>query len=203
MNHQENLLNFKPGQLADIRSISQRALANYWADLSGARPFPGFDEFDPGPRLHDPNQLNVWRVEGLGRNLAFRAVSQGSFVAEALKGSFTGKTLAEVTPPMLLSPFAGGSNECVRSGCGVYMTLRTFDAAGHAVDLERLLLPFGDDGQVQYIVASLQLVSVTGTFARRTIAKSFEQSCTVRQALCLSRKAGAAATGVTRGSSAR
>ena len=53
------------------------------------------------------------------------------------------------------------------------MILRTADGAGHSVDLERLLLPFGDDGQVNQIVASLQLISLEGAAERRKIVNNF------------------------------
>jgi hypothetical protein len=38
----------------------------------------------------------------------------------------------------------------------------TFDAKGHRVDCERLLLPPGEGSTVQQIVASLQLISIKG-----------------------------------------
>lgn len=51
--------------------------------------------------------------------------------------------------------------------------LRTCDGAGSAVDLERLLLPFGTRGRVRVIVASLQLVSLEGKVERRKAVESF------------------------------
>jgi hypothetical protein len=43
--------------------------------------------------------------------------------------------------------------------------------------LERLLLPFGKDGQVQVILASLQLISLQGTVKRRKVVGHFEEQC--------------------------
>ena len=58
--------------------------------------------------------------------------------------------------------------------------LRTRGGAGFSIELERLLLPFGKNGRVKIIVASLQLVSLEGTVERGKVAKDFEaQSETV------------------------
>ena len=46
-----------------------------------------------------------------------------------------------------------------------------------AVNLERLLLPFGKDGRVQVILASLQLISLQGTVNRRSVVGHFEVQC--------------------------
>jgi hypothetical protein len=40
--------------------------------------------------------------------------------------------------------------------------------------LERLLLPFGKDGRVHQILASLQLISLEGTVERDKVVGSFE-----------------------------
>jgi hypothetical protein len=135
---------------------------------------PSFDQFDPGPKVHDPKQLAVWKVEGSDAELVFRAMYRGSLLDEAFNVGWTGKTLAEVTPPSLQPAIIGASNHCVSSGCAIYTVLRTHDGAGHPIDLERLLLPFGENGRVQLIVASLQLISLKGTVERRNVAESFE-----------------------------
>ena len=169
-------LDFAVGSLSCIKSVSQRGLAAYWDRVSAARPYPSFDEFDPGPRLHDPKQLVVWKVEdGPRRN--FRALSVGGLVREAFNTNWTGKTLEEVTPPLLLLPVMSASQEWADAGCAVYTVLRTEDGSGQFIDFERLLLPFGRANRVEQIVASLQLVSVKGSFERRNVAQNFNARC--------------------------
>ena len=71
-------------------------------------------------------------------------------------------------------------NACMTSANIIYMTIATFDASGHRVDRERLLLPFGRGGRsVTHVLASLQLVSVDGTFQRSTIVQQFEKQAEV------------------------
>src|SRR3954466_2733280 len=167
-------MNFENGIVDGIRSTSQRGLAAYWAKLAFARKgLPAFDQFKPGPRVHDPKHIAVWKVEAAGGELNFRALYRGSFIDEAVRDDWVGKTLAEVAPPTLRVPIIEASAHCASSGCAIYNVLRTYNGAV-PIDLERLLLPFGTDGRVQVIVASLQLVSLEGKFERRKAVESFE-----------------------------
>jgi len=79
-----------------------------------------------------------------------------------------------VTPPSLQSIILSASDQCASTGCAVYTVLRTYDSACFAIDLERLLLPFGKDGRVQQILASLQLISLESTVERDKVVGSFE-----------------------------
>jgi hypothetical protein len=80
----------------------------------------------------------------------------------------------EVVPVPLKSMSVDGANECAASGCAIYTVFSTFDAKGHRVDCERLLLPLGEGSTVQRIVASLQLISVKGEFERKSVLSKFE-----------------------------
>jgi hypothetical protein len=135
---------------------------------------PSFDQFEPGPRIHDPKQLVIWKVEAGPDQIAFRALYRGNLVGEAVNESWIGKTLVEVTPPPLRSAIVSATTHCARTGCAIYTVLRTCDAVGHSIDLERLLLPFGKNGRVSHIVASLQLISLKGVAERRKIVGNFE-----------------------------
>jgi len=172
-------LNFENGTVHGIRSITQRGLAACWARLA-KHGLPSFDQFNPGPHVHDPKQLAVWKVEGGGTQLLFRALYRGRLLDEAFNEGWTGKTLEEVTPASLRSAIIGASSHCVSTGCAIYTVLRTQVSAGYPLDLERLLLPFGEGGRVQIIVASLQLISLEGAVERRSAVENFEaQSDTV------------------------
>jgi hypothetical protein len=166
-------LNFENGTVHSVRSVSQRALAASWA-LLGKQGLPSFDQFDPEPGIHDPKQLVVWKVEVNDGQLVFRALYRGRLLDEAFNDGWAGKTLREITPPSLQPAIIAASDHCVSTGCAVYTVLRTYHGAGSPIELERLLLPFGKNGRVKIIVASLQLTSPKGTVERRTIAKDFE-----------------------------
>jgi len=169
-------LNIENGTVHSIRSISQRGLALAWARLAKAG-LASFERFDPDPRVHDPKQLAVWKVERTGPQTEFRALYRGSLIDEAFNDGWVGKTLTEVTPPSLQSAIISASKKCAATGCAIYSILKTQDGNGFAVNLERLLLPFGRDDQVQVILASLQLISLHGTVSRRDAVKNFEANC--------------------------
>jgi hypothetical protein len=166
-------LNFANGTAHSIRSVSQRALAASWARL-GKEGLPSFDQFNPEPGIHDPKQLVVWKVEVNDAQLVFRALYRGSSLDEAFNDGWAGKTLREVTPPSLQPAIIGASEHCVSTGCAIYTVLRTYGGAGVPIELERLLLPFGKNGRVKIIVASLQLISLEKTVERGKVAKNFE-----------------------------
>jgi hypothetical protein len=166
-------LNFENGTVHSIRSVSQRALAASWARLC-KEGLPSFDQFDPEPGAHDPKQLVAWKVVVNDGQLVFRALYRGRLVDEAFSDGWTGKTLREVTPPSLQPAIIGASEHCVSTGCAVYTVLRTYHGAGFPIELERLLLPFGKNGRVKIIVASLQLTSPERTVERDKVAKDFE-----------------------------
>jgi hypothetical protein len=167
-------LTFRTGSFQDIKSISQRNLALYWNRLQEDLGLPSIDHFHPGSRVHEPKQLVVWAIEDDQEPRRFRALRQGEFVAEASGERWEGKTMDEVTPPNLLPLFSSASNECADRACAIYTILRTQNAQGHVIDLERLLLPFGRQGKVERIVASLQLISPECQPERRSVKKDFE-----------------------------
>lgn len=163
------------GSIHNIRSISQRVLATHWTRIASGNQIPRFGEFDFQSRIHDPNQLAVWHVEQRSGPIVLRALYSGCLLNEPFNADWVGRTLEELTPPSLRSAIVSGSHECVRTGYAIYMVLRTCDGMGYPVDLERLLLPFGRNGQVEQIVASLQLISLEGMADRKTIIHDFEK----------------------------
>ena len=169
-------MQFSCAPIQSVKSISQRALSAYWHRLASGRIFPTIEEFNPGPRLHDPKQLVFWNIEVNNGQRFFRALYQGTNVAEVFNSSWAGKLMEEVAPEALKAFTLDAAHECAESGCAVYTVLTTADANGHGVDCERLLLPLGEGDKAKQIVASLQLISLTGDFARKTVLGSFEKT---------------------------
>src|SRR6266849_7721946 len=168
------MMQFSPASVQSIKSIGQHARPLYWNWLAGGRSLPSIAEFHPEPRLHDPEQLVIWTIEDAFGQRRFRALYQGINVAEVFNSSWAGRTMDEVVPVPLKSFSIDGANECAASGCAIYTVFATFDAKGHRVDCERLLLPLGEGSTVQQIVASLQLISIKGEFERKSVLSKFE-----------------------------
>ena len=164
-------MQFSPASIQSIKSISQRALTLYWNRLARGRSFPSIAEFDPEPRLHDPKQLVIWTIEDAFGQRRFRALYQGTNVAEVFNASWAGRTMDEVVPVPLKSMSIDGTNECAASGCAIYTVFATFDANGHRVDCERLLLPLGEGSTVHQIVAPFRSIRTLGVAGGRASAQ--------------------------------
>jgi hypothetical protein len=180
-------LAFEPRPVQVIKSISQRSLVGYWASLRARHPLPAFNDFAPPARLHDPKQLMFWQVECDGPQRSFRSLHQGSNVGEVLGGGWSaGLRLEQIVPEPLVAFSLAGSHRCAESGLPIYMVISTTDPDGHAIDCERLLLPFGNGAAVQQQVGSLQLISTSGAFDRRTVLDRFRQHASVTLACQIS-----------------
>jgi hypothetical protein len=153
-----------------IKAISQRTLALHWQALHARSGLPRFAHFAPGERAHDPRGLLVWTVDEQNGERAYRHLYGGAYVFEA----FGADANVDSVPQSLREIFTIGLDECVETANIVYMSIATSDPSGHKVECERLLLPFGEHGKVTQIMASLQLVSIAGSFARSTIVRQFE-----------------------------
>jgi hypothetical protein len=165
---------FQPVSMHAIRSSNQRALAEHWSLLSSDRRFPPIEHFNPQAKDHSPEQLILWDVESSGNSRQFRVRRMGLRAREALGSGPIGKTMEELVPPALREISLQGAHECAASGSVIYAVITTI-ANGHQVDCERLLLPFGrDNGTVEHIVASLQLISFQGAVERQEVSRDFE-----------------------------
>jgi hypothetical protein len=175
--------------LQAVKSISQRNLAIHWQTLHARHGLPRFDAFSPGNRAHDPRQLLLWAIDEADGNRSYRPLYGGAYVAEVY-----GPNLRQELSEPLRVIFKAGMDTCTTTANITYMQFATSDAAGHHVTCERLLLPFGrGDSNVTHVLASLQLVSVDGTFERRTIMQHFERQVEVTLCGRILPAAGAAA----------
>jgi len=159
-----------------IKSPSQRALTDYWDRLAAGRRFPAFTELDATTLSHDPKQLVVWSVEGKGPRQKYRALYQGENVSQAFNSDWAGKTMEEVVPMSLRRVTLDAAKQCAGTGSAVYMILSTIGPNGQRVDCHRLLLPFGRNGAVEQILASLQLTIVN---TRRKVVGDFKMQADI------------------------
>src|SRR3954454_23832621 len=172
-------MNFQTASAERIASISQRALLLYWQHLPAGRRYPTVPEFTPSERIHDPQQLVTWQVEHDGPKRVYRAKHHGAHVAEVFGEQWQGRTMDEVVPEFGRRFALHSANACATTGCAVYTIFRTRDPQGRPIDCERLLLPLGREGQVEQLVASLQLISQQGDFRRETVLQAFDANIDV------------------------
>ena len=163
-----------------IMSISQRSLALNWFSMSRERMPPSFRDFSPPERIHDPRQLAFWKVTGEGNDLTFKVLLLGENIREGLGEVLDVGSSMEVLPEPLRAIALAGSQASVRSARPIYMVIGTTDEDGNPVQCERLVLPFSSgSARVDVLVGSLQLVSVAGSFSRRSVLARFKRQASL------------------------
>ena len=172
-------MSFQTATPERIASISQRALLLYWQHLAAGRRYPTVPEFTASERTHDLKQLVTWQLEHDGARRVFRATHHGAHVAEVFGQQWLGRTMDEVVPAFGRAFALHSANACATTGCAVYTIFRACDPQGSPIDCERLLLPLGEGGKVERIVASLQLISLQGDFRRETVLQAFDANISV------------------------
>lgn len=175
-------MQFETLTVNSIKSITQRRLLWYWNELAAGRRFPVFSDFQIDARMHDPKQLLIWSIEHDGGHRKFRSRLHGAMFQEVFRSDWLGKTMDEVVPECLRQYALDTAEECAGSGCAVFSILSTVDAAGHRVDCERLLLPFGSGTEVEQMVGSMQLISLKGDYARGTVLEKYRMTSKVELA---------------------
>ena len=181
-----------------IKSVSQRSLVQHWREIGGGG-LPSFASFAPPANSYDPRQMMCWTIEGDGENRCFRTLQHGKFLTEAFHTDpLPLQQIKAVVPESLQKLAVDGLNECADACAPMYWVISTRDDAGHRVNCERLLLPFGEeDGKPRQIVTSLQLISYDGEFTRATVLAFFAREATVtfKAQISFNRQGAVAATG--------
>lgn len=173
------MMTFRNATAERVNSTSQRALLLYWRRLADGRPYPRITDFSPTGRIHDPKQLVIWQVEHDGPKRRYRALHHGAHVAEAFGEKWAGRTMDEVVPAFGRAFALHSADACALTGHAVYTIFSTRDEQQRTIDCERLLLPLGAGGKVEQIVASLQLISLTGEFRRDSVLVAFDAHISV------------------------
>lgn len=160
-----------------VKSISQRNLVLHWQSLPMTDGLPRFSDFAPSDRAHDPKQLTIWAIDDPAGARSYRQIQTSAFMTEAF-----GKVMLQSIPLSLLPIFKLGIDGCIDSRAVTYMQISAADADGHAINCERLLLPLSENGrEVTHVVASIQLISFTGTIDRNTVVDRFAAQAQITQ----------------------
>jgi hypothetical protein len=176
-----------------VKSISQRNLVLHWQSLPTTNDLPRFSDFAPSDRAHDPKQLTIWAIDGPADARSYRQLQASPFLTEAF-----GKVMLQSIPLSLLPIFKLGIDGCINNRAVTYMQISASDADGHPINCERLLLPFSESGrEVTHVVASIQLISFTGTIDRDTVVARFADQAQVTLFTCIEPRRTVPRTAVT------
>ncbi|CAM5413604.1 PAS domain protein OS=Afipia felis OX=1035 GN=NCTC12722_02537 PE=4 SV=1 [Afipia felis] len=161
----DDTIPFAGATIEVIRAIQQRGLLNRWLSLySPLQRAPPFEEFHleaADPKLTSAVLVIMDIENGRPQIVIGNAGARLDKVYGAAGG---GRELGEYLGPQLARVIMPIYQTCIRRGLPVYTVSQVQDRENRKVDLERLLLPFGDGKRITHIVASFETISAEGFF---------------------------------------
>jgi hypothetical protein len=159
-----------------VRAINQRWLLTAWIREKGLRRIPLWREVSAEEFSRVAEQLSILQVvvgDGAAR---FLIRFHGDLIAQAYDSAdCRGKHLDEVIPAAGSSGHLAPYYRVLETGQPVYTIHELSDREGRRVNYERLLLPYGRDGQaVDHILAMFEFVCADGAYVRQSLMKTSE-----------------------------
>jgi hypothetical protein len=145
---------------AALRTPSLCALYECWRELKAGGPVPPLGRFNPG--LHEGfDRIFTVEVDRTVEPALFRFRHMGDTLVAQL-GHFPGHEPFGLSGEEVLGTLEGAYRHCARTGSPSYEYARFDLGDGPPMLVERLLLPFSDDGQVvTYLLGMVILTNLS------------------------------------------
>lgn len=155
-----------------VKSIRQRDLLNTWLRLfARSQTIPRLDDYRPERIEDELPDLVYYTVEMSTEQPRLTIQSDGTRMSTAYgnrgKGRYLDEYLGERLAPIVMPVY----HECIRRRLPAYTVADMIDVNGRTVAYERLLLPFGNEGVVTDIIASLKTISEDGGFEIKNLIR--------------------------------
>ena len=176
-NEQEiNPLIFESAGPSVVKSIKQRDLLNTWLRLFARnQAMPRLPDYQPERIEDELPDLVYYTVDLSTEPPRLTIQSNGTRMSTAYgntgKGRYLDEYLGQRLAPMVMPVY----HECIGRRLPAYTIANMNDVNGRTVAYERLLLPFGSDGLVTDIIASLKTISEDGGFEIRNLIRGSDQ----------------------------
>lgn len=159
-----------------VKSIRQRDLLNTWLRLfARSQSIPRVADYQPERIEDELPDLVYYTVDMLAAPPRLTILSNGTRMSSAYgntgKGRYLDEYLGERLAPIVMPVY----HECIHRRLPAYTIADMTDVNGRTVAYERLLLPFGDDGVVSDIIASLKTISEDGGFEIKNLIRGNDQ----------------------------
>jgi hypothetical protein len=172
---------FESANSSIVKSIRQRDLLNAWLRLYARdQSMPRADAYEP-ERLDDERlDLVHYAVEAGRQPPRLTIQSEGTRMAHAYGHTGKGRALDDYLGPSLAPIVMPVYYECIARRLPVYTIADIDDVDGRLVAYERLLLPFGEHGEVTRIIASLKTICEDGHFEIKNLMRGADKLPTPR-----------------------
>lgn len=176
-----------------IRAINHRWLLKSWNRERGARRVPLWQTVLAEDLSRVATQLSILKVCGRDKAARFQVQFHGAAIAQAYgSADCTGKHLDEIIPAADQSKHVAPYHHALRVGHPVYTIHDVVDRGGRLVHFERLLLPYGRDGEcIDHILAAFEFVSPEGAFNSQALMRSLKTAPVLRLAATIEPQAEA------------
>jgi hypothetical protein len=153
-----------------IRSVKQRDLFNAWLRALGKqRLLPVLGDYRPDRIADELADMMGYDVEGGGDTARFLITQEGDRLSATYGNRYidperrTNRYL-DAMGPTRYARVVPSYRACLRRKRPIYSVSMVQDSDGKDVSYERLLLPFGNGGDVEQIVGSYKAISIEGGF---------------------------------------
>lgn len=187
----QETITFEPSLPSVVKSIRQRDLLNAWLRLPKRDGgLPCFADHQPGQVADELIDMMVYEVRRDSGEPRFLIVHEGAHLLAAYGSALDGSAPAQkryldvAIGPKRYQNVIASYLACVGRRRPIYSVAMVKDQDGKEVAYERLLLPFGDAGEVDHIVGSFKTISIEGGFKiRNLMSLSAETPVTVTRAV--------------------
>lgn len=156
-----------------VRAINQRWLLKEWNRIRGNQTLPAWEKLQFDSLETISATLSFADVIVVAGQPRFRIRFHGTQFGEIYGSHCVGKFLDEILPVPLREAALSAYRHVVEVRQPFYTISQIHDENGCVVHYERLLLPFGNDGEtVDRTLTSLEMVSQEGAFQSRNLMKS-------------------------------
>ena len=155
-----------------VRAIRQREFLKDWIRLYARQSgIPPMAEFEPARIGDEMPDLMIYDVEYIESEPHYRVTHEGRRLIDAYGITGIGQHLQNTISPALWIYLEPIYRKCVSTALPVYSAFHVTDAEGRKVKYERLLLPFGTDGVVHNMMASIKAISEEGRFTNTNLMR--------------------------------
>jgi hypothetical protein len=163
-------MQFESANPSVIRSVKQRDLLNAWLRALGKRILPAIGDYRPDRIADELADMMGFDVAGEGDQARFVITQEGARLTATYGNEHidpdkrTNRYLDDAIGPDRYARVVSSYRACLAHRRPTYSVSTVLDADGKDVSYERLLLPFGNAGEVEQIVGSYKAISIEGGF---------------------------------------